>query len=168
MIEIRLLQASDTSDFFNHRLEGLKVISSAFGGSYEDEVKNGPDRYQTILEKQDHSNVILGAFTDGKLVGCVGLFQEVSTKARHKAVIWGMFVKSSAQGKGIGKKLMVSAITHAKTIKEIQLINLSAESTNQAAKGLYESMGFRTWGVEPKAIELEGKFYDEDHMILEF
>lgn len=168
MAEICALTENDSQAFFQLRLEGLKEASSAFGGSYEDEVAAGPARYQAILKKQEKQNVIFGAFVEGALVGCVGIFQEPSSKAKHGAKIWGMFVKTSVQGQGLGRKLVQRAIDHAKSIEGIQLINLSCESNNQSAKGLYQSFGFKTWGVEPKAIFEDGRFYDEDHMILLF
>ena len=166
MTEIRLLKSTDTHDFFQHRLEGLQLVSSAFGGSYEDELKQGSARYEEILQKQETNNVIFGAFTNGILIGCVGIYQETSSKALHKAFIWGMYVKASSRGHGIGKKLMLQAIAHAKTIALVELINLSSEANNVASKSLYLSLGFTIWGVEPKAIYENGKYYDEDHMIL--
>jgi RimJ/RimL family protein N-acetyltransferase len=166
MTDIRLLKISDTNEFFQHRLEGLQLDSSAFGGSYEDEIKRGPVRYQEILQKDETNNVIFGAFINGVLIGCVGIYQETSSKARHKAFIWGMYVKANARGQGIGKKLMLAAIAHAKTISQVELINLSSETTNVASRSLYLSLGFKIWGVEPKAIFENGKYYDEDHMIL--
>ncbi len=77
-----------------------------------------------------------------------------------------MYVKQNHQGQGIGKLLVLKAIEHAKSIPGIDLINLGVESTNTSAKALYESCGFRSWGNEPKALRVDGKFYDQEHMVL--
>jgi RimJ/RimL family protein N-acetyltransferase len=35
---------------------------------------------------------------------------------------------------------------------------------NVAAKRLYVSQGFQTFGLEPRAMQVNGRFYDEEHM----
>lgn len=41
---------------------------------------------------------------------------------------------------------------------------LAVEATNITAKKLYESFGFKEWGKEPSAMQMDGKFFDECHM----
>lgn len=155
------------SAFFNLRLEGLRLAPTAFGGDYESEKKQGPARFDEIISKQDPHNVIFGAFSNGILVGCVGLVREKGIKSEHKALIWGMFVKANFQGQGIGRQLLEKAILHGKSLKVIQMIHLSVESNNSAAKTFYESCGFQKWGQEPKALLIDGVFYDEDQMAIQ-
>ncbi len=50
MLEIRLLKETDTMKFFEHRLEGLRLVPTAIGGTYEDEKSEGCiGIYQTFM-----------------------------------------------------------------------------------------------------------------------
>ena len=167
-MEIKLLKSTDSNAFFHLRLEGLKLIPSAFGASFVDENTIGPSRWDSLLGQTNQSNVIYGAFNDGVIVGCIGVMQESGSKAKHKAKIWGMYVKQEFQGQGLGKRLVRQAIEHARSIPNVKLINLSVEPGNTSARALYTSCGFISWGTEPKALLVDGKFYDEDHMMLQF
>ncbi|MBC7742610.1 MAG: hypothetical protein H7061_10460 [Bdellovibrionaceae bacterium] len=48
---------------------------------------------------------------------------------------------------------------------KVELIQLSVEANNLAARKLYESRGFKCWGTEPKAMRMDGQYYDDCHMI---
>ena len=163
---VRVLTESDGTAFFNLRLEGLRLVPTAFGGNYEDELAAGPGRFTTILTKGDVGNYVFGAFLGTELVGCIGVFQESGKKSRHRAMIWGMYVKKDQRGKGIGKLLVLTAIAHARTIPAVGFINLTLESGNTPAKSLYTACGFKLWGTELSALLVDGKFHDEDHMFL--
>lgn len=46
-----------------------------------------------------------------------------------------------------------------------QYRQLQLEAGNSRAKELYESFGFQVWGTEPKAVRVDGVYYDDYHMI---
>ncbi len=165
MIDFRVLGLEDAGQFFSHRLEGLRHVPTAFGAAYEDESSAGPSRWEAVLRKQDPSNVIFGAFAGEQLVGCVGIFQVEGRKSKHMLQIWGMYVKKAYQGRGIGKELVFKALQQARIIPGVEQVGLSVEAGNASARGLYEACGFKVWGREPRALLVEGKFYDEDHMV---
>lgn len=165
MIEYRQLTPKDAQSFFDLRMEGLKLVPTAFGGSYEDEVAKGVGHFEGMINRQSLGNVIFGAFINDEMVGSIGILQEGGKKSAHKAMIWGMYVKPQNQKMGIGKKLVAMAIDQAKKMNEILAVTLSVESSNVAAKSLYEACGFKSWGQEPHALKVDGKFYNEDHMI---
>lgn len=145
----------------------LKLVPTAFGMSYEDEKSRGPSFIESILSSNDETNIILGAFTDDKLIGSVGLVAEKRPKSRHKAIIWGMYVQEVMRGQGLGRLFVDSAIEHARKQRQLWMIHLLVESSNSVAKTLYDAYGFIVWGREPRALCIDGKFYDEDHMYLE-
>ncbi|CRI00648.1 Uncharacterised protein [Streptococcus pneumoniae] len=37
---------------------------------------------------------------------------------------------------------------------------------NDAAKKLYESLGFQTYGVQERSLKHNGQYWDEEHMVL--
>jgi len=166
MTEIRRLKESDSTLFFQLRLEGLRLVPTAFGGDYIDELKKGSAFFDAILEAQNPDNVIYAAFDGLEMVGCIGIFRQTGTKYKHKSMIWGMYIKKSYQGQGIGKDLLVQAIQHARSLPGVVNIHLSAESTNVPATALYKKLGFINWGTEPQALLINGKYYDEDQMVL--
>ena len=77
-----------------------------------------------------------------------------------------MFVDVEFRSQGVGGSLVDLAIQHVREHLNVTGIYLSLESGNQPARRLYESRGFRVWGVEPQAMSDGQNFFDEDHMVL--
>ncbi len=48
----------------------------------------------------------------------------------------------------------------------LEQLTLGVVSTNEPAKRLYESMGFKTYGIEKRAIKMNGVYSDDEHMVL--
>lgn len=44
---------------------------------------------------------------------------------------------------------------------------LTVTENNQAARRPYEAAGFRSFGLEPRAIRVDGRFPAKNHMVLE-
>jgi GNAT superfamily N-acetyltransferase len=117
---------------------------------------------------QAPDNVIVGAFTDDALVGSVGLFREAREKTRHRAWIWGVYLTPSARGRGLGVQMMEQAAAHGRTLDGVCQVCLSVSAMAPDAQKLYERVGFRAWGKEPRAMCVGGQLLDEVHMILPF
>jgi len=45
-------------------------------------------------------------------------------------------------------------------------LNLGVSETTPGARALYEAVGFVVWGTEPRAMRVEGRYYDEIFMAL--
>ena len=78
---------------------------------------------------------------NGKVVGMVGLMQQVSHEP-GVARLQRMYVVSSCRVMGIGKKLLNELISYAKK-QGIEKIELTTTSTQVAAIGLYKKHGFK-------------------------
>lgn len=161
---IKQLQAGDANDYQKLRLQGLKDHPTAFGSSYEEEKEYTVEAYQSRLQSKDVFT--FGAFENEKLVGVVTLVKERKLKLRHRANIYAMYVAPDTRGKGIGKALLEEAIRKAKSLKGIEQIYLSVESTNEPAKKLYSSVGFEVFGQDKRAMKINDSYYNEDHMVL--
>jgi ribosomal protein S18 acetylase RimI-like enzyme len=112
-------------------------------------------------------DVMFGAFNDrGALVGLAGLGRQTGLKTRHRAHIWGMYVAPEARGRGVGRALMDALIAHARTLDGLERLTLGVESGNAAARALYLSLGFVTYGIEPQAYALDGQYWDSELMSL--
>lgn len=167
-MEFRRLSSKDLNSYFANRLRALKNSPSAFLTTYEEEKARGNSHFAETLARQDTENLIFGALKDGSVVGTIGIFREERPKISHKAMIWGMYVDTDWRKNGIGGQLVDLALKFAKNDMKVQLVQLSVEATNTGAKRLYESRGFKTWGVEPKAMKSGDDFFDEIHMYLPF
>jgi GNAT superfamily N-acetyltransferase len=96
----------------------------------------------------------------------VGLLRERALKARHLATIWGMYVTAAARGKGVGAALLGAAIERARSWPGVVQLQLAVSTGAPEAHRLYRRLGFREWGLEPRALQHNGTFVDERHMLL--
>jgi ribosomal protein S18 acetylase RimI-like enzyme len=163
--EIRVLSDADAEEFWAVRLRALREEPRSFGSSYEESVLTPQADIAKRMSGADGS-FILGAFAP-HLVGTVGCRRRSGIKTRHKAVIWGMYVTPEHRGTHLGRGLLTAAIARASAMEELTYLMLQVVTTNQAARGLYLSLGFRSYGVEKNALHVEGKFFDEDLMQLD-
>lgn len=77
-----------------------------------------------------------------------------------------MYVTPKKSGYGVGKMLLTEAINKAKEIGDVEKLNLTVVTSNQKAKNLYKNLGFKVFGIEEKALQVKGVYYDEEHMVL--
>jgi RimJ/RimL family protein N-acetyltransferase len=164
-MRIRVLESDDAEAFRKIRLQGLQTDPTAFSSSYTEEVERPLDVIAKRLGAE--GNYVFGAFSEiGQLVGVIGLHREQRTKSHHKAFIWGMYVAPEFREQGIGHSLLTTAISKARKLPGTRQINLTVITSNQAAHSLYESCGFETFGLERRAIEVNGIYYDVAYMTL--
>ena len=167
-VRIRELTGDDAEDFRHLRLRALKEHPDAFGSSYEAEsaapIEAAAERLRLNAESQD--SFTLGAYRGKDLVGMVGLYQESREKTRHRGTIWGMYVPTEEQRKGIGKALLARALELARALPGLEQVELQVVTRNRRARDLYGSFGFEGYGTEPRALYVDGEYLDEEHMVL--
>jgi len=108
--------------------------------------------------------LVLGAFDGPELAGVVGLSFERREKVRHKATIFGMYVRPRWRGRGLGRGLVQSALSHARQRPGVKLVQLTVTESNAPAVALYESCGFIRFGVEPLAVAVGSQYVTKLHM----
>jgi ribosomal protein S18 acetylase RimI-like enzyme len=166
---IRILTSDDAAAFQALRLRGLRESPGAFGSTYENEVDTPLEQIAERLARgAGREGVMFGAFDDdgGGLVGLAGLGRQNGPKSRHRAGVWGMYVAPKARGRGVGRALMEALIAHARTLDGVERLTLGVEAGNEAARALYHSLGFVTYGIEPEAYKLDGEYWDSEMMSL--
>lgn len=167
MITLRNVTKADAEEFWKLRLEGLQLNPEAFSASYEESVLVPSEGVQErISESEDQ--FIVGAFhlEDG-LVGIAGFRREKTLKLKHKGSIWGVYVTKAYRKQGIAKQIIQTIIQRAEQLEGLRIILLTTGVTNVASKKLYHSLGFKTYGLEPKSSYVNGTFLDEEFMLLE-
>lgn len=103
-----------------------------------------------LKARSESKNAIeIAAFVDGRIVGTAG-FEPIGDqeKLRHRAD-FGIAIEKAYWGRGIGKALTLACIECAKRAGYLQ-IELEVAAENASAVRLYESVGFREYGRNPR------------------
>ena len=143
----------------------MKEHPDAFTSSHEEE-RGKPLAAMAARVAADGQDRVFGAFIAGELVGMVGLMREPRAQGHHKAVVFGMYVAPEHGRCGIGAALLRHAIDEARAQPGLEQLVLTVTQTNVAARTLYEKSGFRSFGLEPRAIRVGRSYFDKNHMIL--
>ena len=155
--EIRLLTCADALAYRDIRLEGLRCHPEAFASTFEDERDRPMDWFKELITQSR----IFGAVLAQALVGVVR--SHADAKQRHKATIWGMYVRREARQYGIGERLIDAAVAHASG--HVEQLQLAVVTENEAARRLYAKAGFIEYGHQINALKHGGRYYDDILMV---
>ena len=135
-----------------------------------------PEEFSVTAEQQraaiervnaDPDMAWFAAEVDGRVIGqgSVTRVRRMS-RYRHRAEL-AFIVLQEYWGMGIGGRLMQACIEWAKENGVTQL-ELETVQSNERARRIYESFGFRITGTIPKALRYaDGTYADEYRMVLE-
>jgi ribosomal protein S18 acetylase RimI-like enzyme len=157
---VRRLGPDDAAAFQALRLEGLATDPCAFAASHEEEAGDSLGEVAARLERQP----VLGGFADGALLGVAGFAIPAPAKKRHKGLLWGVYVREAARGRGLGRALVLEVIEHARA--HVVQLHAAVVTTNHVALSLYGSLGFTTYGLEPRGLAWAGRYFDQELMVL--
>jgi RimJ/RimL family protein N-acetyltransferase len=164
-VRIRRLVPDDAAAYRELRLRALAEHPAAFTSSHEEESRK-PVAAMAVRLAPDGEEAVYGAFADGRLVALAGLARETRTKNRHKAMVFGTYVAPEHGGRGIAGALLAHVIGEAQRQSGLLQLVLTVTAGNAAATALYEKAGFRSFGIEPRAICIDGNYSGKNHMIL--
>jgi ribosomal protein S18 acetylase RimI-like enzyme len=167
-MQIRPLNKTDTTVYQALRLRGLKEHPEAFLAAYEEEHDAPLDQVAQRLAAATPDDFYLGAFLDGMLVGVAHFERQRGVKIQHRAYIGAMYVVPEARGHGIGRGLIDYCLEHARTLPDLEEVGLWVIIGNENAQKLYESAGFETFAIEPRALKIGDRYYDAAGMLLRF
>ena len=137
--------------------------------SYPDENTFDPAQEAQFLETKAKSpnEIEILAFVDGKVAGLAGI-EAVGTKykVKHRAE-FGISILKEYWGLGLGKALTKACIQCARDAGYVQL-ELNVVSENRKALSLYEGLGFKEFGRNPRGFHSRiSGFQELVYMLLE-
>ena len=163
-MQIRRLGPDDALNYRALRIRALWEFPEAFTSSFEEDEKQPIETWEVRLGGE---NILFwGAFEGDTLCGMVGLERETRAKNRHKGSVIGMYVSQEYFGTGMGKALIDALLDGARELA-LELLVLTVTEGNTVATNFYEAAGFRSFGIEPRAIKVDGRPYAKNHMYLE-
>jgi len=165
-ILIRHATPTDVESYRELRLEALKNHPDAFGQDYIEAASNNQEYWENRLQIHPNENALFLAQENTQLVGMAGVHRNTSQKAKHAAMIWGVYVKPNWRGRHISESLVRSCLDWAKE-QGLAIVKLAVVTTNQPAVRCYERCGFTIYGTEPKASIYDGVYYDGYLMAIE-
>jgi ribosomal protein S18 acetylase RimI-like enzyme len=165
-MEIRYLTAEDAGEWVRLRLEALQGDPEAFSASLEEYQSLSLEEVRKRLGFEAKDAFVVGAFEEGRLQGCAGFYRDKGLKSRHKGRVWGVYVTPERRGAGVGKKMLQMLLERGAAMDGIRQILLSVAATQVAAVRLYRSLGFTSFGCEPRALKIGEQFIDEEYMVL--
>jgi ribosomal protein S18 acetylase RimI-like enzyme len=165
MVEIRLLTPGDAQAFRALRLEALKECPTAFTADYGTNSRRPLAHFAAQLQP-DPDTFMLGAFRNVDLVAMVGFYRSKGPKLRHRGNIWSMYVAPDVRRSGLGRQILRDVIALVRTLDGVIQIHLAVMADSIGARTLYFNSGFKLVGHMPRAVHVDGKYFDEDLLVL--
>ena len=163
-MHVARLTPSDAPRYRALMLHAYEAAADAFTSTAQERAAEPESWWVKRIADPDALSVAFGAFIDAELAGAVTIEFAAKTKTRHKAHLIGMFVSEALRGKGAGRALVRAAVEAAASRPGVVVVTLTVTEGNAPAIGLYESCGFRTFGIEPLAIATPSGFKSKVHM----
>jgi ribosomal protein S18 acetylase RimI-like enzyme len=166
-MRVSRLTATDAARYRAFMLHAYEAAADAFTSTAEERAAEPESFWVKRIADPGSLSVAFGAFIEDELAGTVTIEFAAKPKTRHKAHLIGMFVSEALRGRGAGRALVEAALAAASERPGVLVVTLTVTQGNDAAIALYESCGFRTFGIEPMAIATPGGFRSKVHMWLQ-
>ena len=165
-IIIRHTTPEDLPAFRELRLKALKDHPTAYGSDYEEALLKPLSYWGGRLAVIEKEQAMFLAEHNGQLIGMTGIFRNMTKKNHHSASIISVYIRPEWRGKHIAEALIRTCLDWA--IKhEVVIVKLAVVTSNASAIRSYERCGFKLYGTDPKALYIDGVYYDEHLMALE-
>ena len=163
---IRPLCHEDAAAYRALMLEGYTLAADAFTSVAEERASEPLTWWERRIQDPNALSQAFGAFDGGLLVGTVAVEYSAKVKTRHKAAIVGLYVSAANRNRGAGLGLIRAVIDQTRTRPGVTTLTLTVTAGNHPAIRLYTSMGFKPWGIEPRAVFTGTEYKSKVHMDL--
>ncbi|MEE9043926.1 GNAT family N-acetyltransferase [Brucella melitensis] len=164
-VVVRALEKADLQRYRAIRLNALQRAPMSFGSTFEEENAYSDTIFARRLEQVD-GNAIFGAFHGEELLGIAGHHRHERRTERHRGTLASVYVEPQARGLKLGEALVQKVIDHA--ARHVVVLDARVVATNEAAKRIYYALGFKTCGVERKALLVQGQYLDQELIYIDF
>ncbi len=154
-VTIRATAVEDAGPLRALRLEALTGSPTSFGSSVEE-----IDSHDwTALATGGPNDACFVAEHAGALVGLAAIHRPARRKHAHHADVWRVYVQPAWRRLGLAQHLVNACVDWAaRTGVAIVKLTVVPES---GAMACYLRCGFHITGVDPAALQWEGRYYDE-------
>lgn len=160
-LSVRRLGPDDARAYRDLRLEALADTPVAFGESIAEAKDRPVADWQALFAGE---RTFFGVFDQNRLVGCANYLPQRGEKTQHLGWLFGVYVSPKGRGKGASDLLIGAVLAHARGEGALQ-VHLGVWTENGPALRLYERFGFSTYGTQPRALLVDGRFIDEHQMV---
>lgn len=162
---VRKLCPEDAQALAPLRREALERSPFSLSGSLEADFGRTVELTRAALIETERS-AMFGLTSGDQLIGMIGIQRAQKKKRQHQAVLWGLYVRDHAEPAG-ARLLVETTIAHARSWAGVDQLRTSLAENESAMRGLYRALGFREWGLEPRALSWNGQFVDHVHLVLD-
>jgi RimJ/RimL family protein N-acetyltransferase len=124
------------------------------------------ERYTAFVAGLREANAPQVVAVDSEVVGWCDITPDASPVRAHVGSL-GMGLLATHRGQGLGRRLLTLAIDRARE-RELERIELSVLHDNDAARALYERLGFQIEGRRIRDWRRDGVYRDSILMALNF
>ncbi len=156
---IRQITLKDFTEWKKIRLEAVKLHPESFGENAAEVARQNKE----YLEKSLQNGTIFCYEENNKMIGIVGTFSMPYENMRHRANLFGLYIKENFRNRGIASLLVNHLINFLS--QNHKQVHLCVTTTNVPALTFYQKHGFVIYGTEPDALLINNQYHDEYMMI---
>ena len=166
--EIAIIKSAGTEDAMRVKLHREATSAEThFMARYPEDGQFNLERLTEILRTIEESDrdFMVSAYVGDELIGDLGVtLIRPHIKYLHRGYL-GMSIRQKYVGMGLGSCMMKIALEQAKA-NGFEQVELGVFSDNDRARHLYTKMGFKEYGMNPRAFKLkDGTYRDEIIMV---
>jgi RimJ/RimL family protein N-acetyltransferase len=156
---VRSARPNEAGALYDHYLT-IRAREPEVNVEEADEWQATGDSVRRLIEGLERApNGFLLVADAGGIVGALSVEGGRFRKVRHVGEV-GVSVQREWRGRGVGRRLMETAIDVARTSAELSRLSLRVFASNAPALRLYESMGFAVEGRRPGHLRVRGRADD--------
>ncbi len=159
---VRSARPNEAGALYDHYLT-IRAREPEVNVEEADEWQATGDSVRRLIEGLERApNGFLLVADAGGIVGALSVEGGRFRKVRHVGEV-GVSVAREWRGRGVGRRLLETAIEAARASPELSRLSLRVFASNAPALRLYESMGFAVEGRRPRHLRVRGR---DDDLIL--